>query len=66
MLILVAVTVNLANENGGLFAIARTASKDTEQRKILEELIATAEFDNDGKIDVSSLAEKSRRKICGL
>ena len=65
MLILVAVTVNLANENGGLFAIARTASKDTEQRKILEELIATAEFDNDGKIDVSSLAEKVEEKYVG-
>ena len=58
MLILVAVTVNLANENGGLFAIARTASKDTEQKKILEELIAMAEFDNDGKINVDSLIGK--------
>ena len=57
MLILVGVTINLAT-NGGLFEKSRTASKDTEQKKILEELIAMAEFDNDGKINVDSLIGK--------
>ena len=57
MLILVGVTINLA-ANGGLFEKSRTASKDTEQKKILEELIAMAEFDNDGKINVDSLIGK--------
>ena len=64
MLILVGVTINLA-ANGGLFEKSRTASKDTEQKKILEELIAMAEFDNDGKIDVSSLTEKVEEKYVG-
>ncbi len=64
MLILVGVTINLA-ANGGLFEKARTASKDTEQKKILEELIAMAEFDNDGKIDVNSLTEKVEAKYDG-
>ena len=57
MLILVAVTINLAAD-GGLFEKARTASKDTEQKKILEELISMAEFNNDGKIDVDNLKAK--------
>ena len=64
MLILVGVTINLAT-NGGLFEKSRTASKDTEQKKILEELIAMAEFDNDGKIDVNSLTEKVEAKYDG-
>ena len=64
MLILVGVTINLA-ANGGLFEKSRTASKDTEQKKILEELIAMAEFNNDGKIDVNSLTEKVRAKYDG-
>ena len=57
MLILVGVTINLA-ANGGLFEKSRTASKDTEQKKILEELIAMAEFDNNGKINVENLISK--------
>ena len=64
MLILVGVTINLA-ANGGLFEKSRTASKDTEQKKILEELIAMAEFDNDGKINVDSLIEKVGAKYDG-
>ncbi len=64
MLILVGVTINLAT-NGGLFEKSRTASKDTEQKKILEELIAMAEFDNDGKINVDSLIEKVGAKYDG-
>ena len=64
MLILVGVTINLA-ANGGLFEKSRVASKDTEQKKILEELIAMAEFDNDGKIDVNSLTEKVEAKYDG-
>ena len=61
MLILVAVTINLAAD-GGLFEKARTASKDTEQKKILEELISMAEFNNDGKIDVNNLTEKAKKE----
>ena len=64
MLILVGVTINLA-ANGGLFEKSRTASKDTEQKKILEELIAMAEFDNDGKINVDSLIGKVTEKYVG-
>ena len=64
MLILVGVTINLAT-NGGLFEKSRTASKDTEQKKILEELIAMAEFDNDGKINVDSLIGKVTEKYVG-
>ena len=64
MLILVGVTINLA-ANGGLFEKSRTASKDTEQKKILEELIAMAEFDNDGKINVDSLIKNVKEKYVG-
>ena len=61
MLILVGVTINLV-ANGGLFETARTASKDTEQKKILEELIAMAEFNNDGKIEVEKLQNSAKAK----
>ena len=51
MLILVAVTINVAL-NGGLFEKARTAASQTEQEALYEEIIASTEYTNSGEINV--------------
>ena len=62
MLILVAVTVNYANENGGLFKTARTAKQDTayraEEETLLTYIYGDGVYDaSTGKIDLLKLKE---------
>ena len=52
MLILVGVTINVAL-NGGLFTKAKYASEQTEEKAILEKIIALATWKDDGTIDVT-------------
>jgi len=57
MLILVGVTINVAL-NGGLFDKAETATRQTEEQAILEEMLAMMEIDDNGKFDYETIIEK--------
>jgi len=61
MLILVGVTVNVAL-NGGLFQKAEQATKETEEKAILEEMLAMMEITDEGKINSSEIIKKMRVK----
>ena len=54
MLILVGVTINVAL-NGGLFEKAETATKETEEKAILEEMLAMMEITYEGKFDYNTI-----------
>lgn len=49
MLILVAVTINLAID-GGLFTKSRKATRDTEEQAIYDQIVSAMELKDDGKI----------------
>ncbi len=57
MLILVGVTISVVL-NGGLFEKARTATTQTEEEKILEEMLAMAEITDEGKFDYNTIIDK--------
>ncbi|MBQ3145082.1 MAG: hypothetical protein IJB90_00590 [Clostridia bacterium] len=61
MLILVGVTINVAL-NGGLFEKAEIATKETEEKAILEEMLSMMEITNDGKIDAQAIIDKMKEK----
>ena len=62
MLILVGVTINVAL-NGGLFAKASDAAMETEKRAILEKIIALAEWENNGKINVKATVDNVKEEF---
>ena len=57
MLILVGVTISVTL-NGGLFEKAKTATIQTEEEKILEEMLAMAEITDEGKFDYNTIINK--------
>ena len=61
MLILVGVTINVAL-NGGLFQKAETATKETEEKAILEEMLAMMDITKEGKIDYNAIITKMKEK----
>jgi len=61
MLILVGVTINVAL-NGGLFQKAETATRETEEKAILEEMLAMMDITDKGKINYSAIIEKMENK----
>ena len=61
MLILVGVTINVAL-NGGLFKKAETATKDTEEKAILEEMLAMMEIDDNGKFKPNEIIANMKAK----
>ena len=61
MLILVGVTINVAL-NGGLFEKAEIATKETEEKAILEEMLSMMEITEDGKIDAQAIIDKMNKK----
>ena len=61
MLILVGVTINVAL-NGGLFQKAETATRETEEKAILEEMLAMMEIDNNGKFIPDRIIANMRAK----
>ena len=61
MLILVGVTINVAL-NGGLFKKAETATKQTEEQAILEEMLSMMEITDDGNFNVDRIIGKMREK----
>ena len=61
MLILVGVTINVAL-NGGLFEKAETATRATEEKAILEEMLAMMEITDDGKINAQEIIDKMKEK----
>jgi len=61
MLILVGVTINVAL-NGGLFQKAETATRETEEKAILEEMLAMMEITDDGKINAQAIIDKIKEK----
>ena len=63
MLILVGVTINVAL-NGGIFGKAETATRQTEEQAILEEMLAMMDVTNEGKIDYDTIIKKMKEK-CG-
>jgi len=64
MLILVGVTINVAL-NGGLFTKASDAAKQTEEKSILEQIIALAVWDNNGKINVKATVDNVKQEFGG-
>ena len=64
MLILVGVTINVAL-NGGLFEKAETATKGTEEKAILEEMLAMMYITDDGKIDYQKIEQEMSKKYSG-
>ena len=62
MLILVGVTINVAL-NGGLFTKASDAAMETEKRAILEKIIALAEWENNGKINVKATVDNVKEEF---
>ena len=61
MLILVGVTINVAL-NGGLFQKAETATKETEEKSILEEMLAMMEITDEGKFAYDTIISNMRTK----
>ena len=61
MLILVGVTVNVAL-NGGLFEKAETATKGTEEKAILEEMLAMMIIDDNGKFKPDEIIANMKAK----
>ena len=61
MLILVGVTINVAL-NGGIFGKAETATRQTEEQAILEEMLAMMDVTNEGKIDYETIIKKMKEK----
>ena len=61
MLILVGVTINVAL-NGNLFGKAETATRETEEKAILEEMLAMMDVTNEGKIDHDTIIKKMKEK----
>ena len=61
MLILVGVTINVAL-NGGIFGKAETATRQTEEQAILEEMLAMMDVTNEGKIDYDTIIKKMKEK----
>ena len=61
MLILVGVTINVAL-NGGIFGKAETATRQTEEQAILEEMLAMMDVTNEGKIDHDTIIRKMKEK----
>jgi len=61
MLILVGVTINVAL-NGGLFSKAEQATKETEEKTILEEMLAMMEIKNNGQFDYETIISNMRAK----
>ena len=61
MLILVGVTINVAL-NGGLFTKAETATRATEEKAILEEMLAMMEIDDNGKFKYETIISNMRTK----
>ena len=61
MLILVGVTINVAL-NGNLFGKAETATRQTEEQAILEEMLAMMDVTNEGKIDYDTIIKKMKEK----
>ena len=62
MLILVAVTINLAT-NGGLFTKSRKATRDTEEQAIYDQIVSAMELKDDGKINPSDTFESFKKKF---
>lgn len=62
MVILIVVTINIAL-NGGLFTKASNAAVETEKRAILEQIIALAEWDNNGKINVKATVDNVKEEF---
>ena len=61
MLILVGVTINVAL-NGNLFGKAETATRQTEEQAILEEMLAMMDVTNEGEIDYNTIIQKMTEK----
>ena len=61
MLILVGVTINVAL-NGGLFQKAETATRATEEKAILEEMLAMMEITDEGKFAYDTIIENMEQK----
>ena len=61
MLILVGVTINVAL-NGGLFTKAETATRETEEKAILEEMLAMMEITKEEKINYTAIITKMKEK----
>ena len=61
MLILVGVTINVAL-NGGIFGKAETATRQTEEQAILEEMLAMMDVTNEGEIDYNTIIQKMEEK----
>jgi len=61
MLILVGVTINVAL-NGGLFDKADEAARETEEKAILEEMLAMMEITDKGKFKYNAIIEKMDQK----
>ena len=61
MLILVGVKINIAL-NVGLFTKAETATRETEEKAILEEMLAMMDITDDGKINAQAIIDKMKEK----
>ena len=61
MLILVGVTINVAL-NGGLFKKAETATRETEEKAILEEMLAMMIIDDNGKFKPDEIIANMKAK----
>jgi len=61
MLILVGVTINVAI-NGGLFEKAETATRATEEKAILEEMLAMMIIEDNGKFNPNTIIANMRNK----
>ena len=61
MLILVGVTINVAL-NGNLFGKAETATRETEEKAILEEMLAMMEITDEGKFAYDTIIANMRTK----
>lgn len=62
MLILVAVTINLATD-GGLFTKSRKATRDTEEQAIYDQIVSAMELKDDGKINPSNTFESFKNEF---
>ena len=62
MLILVAVTINLAID-GGLFTKSRKATRDTEEQAIYDQIVSAMELKDDGKIKPRDTFESFKNKF---
>ena len=62
MLILVAVTINLATD-GGLFTKSRKATRDTEEQAIYDQIVSAMELKDDGKINPRDTFESFKNEF---